>query len=79
MQILLLESPSPSWLYLQLLCHRAMQNGERGTSRVRLYAALLSGAVASGANMALLGTASAAGITTAHGGLLHLFDSVSST
>ena len=51
-----------------------MQNGKRRTSRVRLYAALLSGAVASGANMALLGTASAAGITTAHGGLLHLFE-----
>jgi hypothetical protein len=53
---------------------RAMQNGKRRTSRVRLYAALLSGAVASGANMALLGTASAAGITTAHGGLLLLFE-----
>jgi hypothetical protein len=47
-----------------------VKNGKRRTSRVRLYAALLSGAVASGANMALLGTASAAGITTAHGGLL---------
>ena len=53
---------------------RAMQNGERRTSRFRLYAALLSGAVASGANMVLLGTASTVGITTAHGGLLHLFE-----
>jgi hypothetical protein len=40
---------------------RAMQNGKRRTSRLRLNAALLSGAVASGVNMALLGTASAAG------------------
>jgi hypothetical protein len=53
---------------------RAMQNGKRRIRGLRLYAALLSGAVASGANMALLGTASAAGITTAHGGLLHLFE-----
>jgi hypothetical protein len=53
---------------------RAMHNGKRRTSRVRLHVVLLSGAVAIGANMALLGTASAAGITTAHGGLLHLFE-----
>ena len=48
---------------------RAMQNRKR-----RTYAALLSGAVASGVNMALLSAASAAGITTAHGGLLRLFE-----
>jgi hypothetical protein len=52
----------------------AVQNGKIRTSRLRVPAALLSGAVASGANMALLSTASAAGITTAHGGLLRLFE-----
>jgi hypothetical protein len=57
-----------------MMTDRAMQNGERRTSRFRLYAALLSGAVASSANMVLLGTASTAAITTAHGGLLHLFE-----
>jgi uncharacterized membrane protein YagU involved in acid resistance len=55
---------------------RAMQNGKRRTSRARLYFALLSGVVAIGANMALLGTASAAGITTAHGGLLRLLEKI---
>jgi hypothetical protein len=52
----------------------AVQNEKIRTSRVRVHAALLSGAVASGANMALLSAASAAGITTAHGGLLRLFE-----
>ena len=49
-------------------------NGKIRTSPVRVSAALLSGAVASGANMVLLGTASAAGITTTRGGLLRLFE-----
>jgi len=59
--------------------HGSLENGRTIALSFRLIASVLAGAIAVGLNMALLSSASAAGISTSHGGLFRLFTSIISS
>jgi hypothetical protein len=59
--------------------HGSLENGRTIALSFRLIASVLAGTIAIALNMALLSSASAAGISTSHGGLFRLFTSIISS